>query len=521
MTVSAKPQNDHERNMLALLAESRRRGVPIPAWAQEEMLRSEMGRRGLVSYPTFRDYVHARRPELLRHHYMEVQVNVAQRVLDGLLRRVLVLLPTQYGKSEIWSRLLPAYYLLRHPARTVALSSYGAELAWELSGEARDHYAASGGRFREGSPKGATRNWRTERVEGASGGMWATGVGGPALGRGWHLGVTDDPVDPEQAGSPAYMNRFKRWWPAKWLRGQRPRVNAMVFVMQRLNPLDPVSYLLERELTEASEGWHIIAFDEVKSPEPFARFDGERGFPKTCTVEPDWRKDGEVLAPQFRTPIEVRKLQATAGAIVSAAQRQQRPMRPTGDFWALKWFEGRTYTVLPSDAHNGGWDWDTAYTKEEKKNAASAGVKTYRGAGTEDSFPIYVEDVWWDWLEFPALVKHLRDVLGPHYVEKKASGKSVVQTLKTYHVVAEEVPVKGDKLVRASAAQPAVSQGRVYLNERVVQKLLYGEGMGLLRITAEALQADAGGLDVNDAFVQALHRHLGLGAEAKKKVRFG
>lgn len=421
--------------------------------------------------------------------------------------------------SEIWSRLFPAYYLLTYPARTVALGSYGAELAWELSGEARDHYAAAGGRFREGSPKGATRNWRTERVQGLSGGMWATGVGGPALGRGWHLGVVDDPVDPEQAGSPAFMNRFKRWWPAKWLRGQRPRVNAMVFVMQRLSPTDPVTYLLDRELTDAAERWHILAFDEVKSDEPFGRYDGPRGFPSTCTVEPDWRQPNEVLAPTFRTDPEVRKLHATAGPVVAAAQRQQRPMRPTGDFWALKWFADRTYAVLPSDAHNGGWDWDTAYTKEAA-NSASAGIKSYRGAGDKDTFRIYIEDVWWDWLEFPALVAHLKSVTGPHYVEKKASGKSVVQVLGTYDVRAEEVPVRGDKLARASAAQPAVTQGRVYVNERVLQKLLYGEGLGLLRITAEALQGDGGGLDVNDAFVQALHRHLGLGAEEKKRARF-
>lgn len=505
----------------ALYAEAKRRGLPVPPAIAQRVLAAEAGRRGLASYTTFEDFVKARRPDLLRHQYIRQQIAVAQKVIDGQLSRVLVLLPTQYGKSEIWSRLLPAYYLLRFPSRTVALASYGADLAWELSGDARDHYSGAGGRFQIGSPRGSSRNWKTNALGVGKGGMWATGIGGPALGRGWHLGIVDDPVDPEQAVRRAYQNRFARWWAAKWLRGQRPKTNALIFVMQRLGPDDPVSWLLEREQQgDTAEGWHIIAMDEIKSPEPFARYDGPMGFPKTCTVEPDTRKPGEVLAPEFRSAREVQRLQATAGPIVAAAQRQQRPMRPTGDFWALRWFEDRIYDQLPPDAHDGGWDWDTAYGEDEK-NAASAGVKSYRGLGPRDQCPIYIDDCWWDWLKFPELVRHMASVPGPHYVEQKATGKSLVQVLSTYHIVADEVPVKGSKLERAAAAQPAVSGGRVYISRRIWQKLLYGEGQGLLRITAEALDAGQGGLDLNDSFVQALHRQLGLGAGKKKVARFG
>jgi len=96
-------------------------------------------------------------------------------------------------------------------------------------------------------------------------------------------------------------------------------------------------------------------------------------------------------------------------------------------------------------------------------------------------------------------------------VEEKATGKSVVQALKVYEIKAVPVAVKGDKFARAAAAQPAVSNRRVWVRKEVLQTLLFGEGQGLLRITAEALQAGQGGLDLNDAFVQALHRHLGLG----------
>lgn len=499
----------------ALEREAARRRLP-PTQSQ---LEEEATRRGLFTYRSFGDFVAARNPTLLNYEHVPRIVPTVEQIVSGEIKRLMVLVPTQYFKSEIFSRLLGAYYLLRYPARTVALASYGADLAWELSGEARDYYTASGGKFREGSRKGSTRNWRTHRGgRGMSGGMWATGIGGPALGRGYHLGIVDDPIDPEQVSRAAYQKRFARWWPAKWLRGQRPNA-TIVFVMQRLAIDDPVAWLLEREDSKAAENWHILAFDEVRSDEQFARWTGPRGFPVTCTVEPDPRPLGAVLAPSWRNKEEVERMQAQAGPIVAAAQRQQRPMRPTGDFWALKWFTDRTYDKLPPDAYNGGWDWDTAYSENEN-NSATAGVKSFRGAGDKDTFRIYIEDVQWDWLEFPELVSLLQKLLGPHYVEKKASGKSVVQALKTYNVPAEEVLVLGDKLARASAAQPAATTGRIYVNKLVYDKLLYGEHQGLLRITAESLQQDGEGLDLNDAFVQAVHRHLGIGAVAKKKVAF-
>ena len=87
--------------------------------------------------------------------------------------------------------------------------------------------------------------------------------------------------------------------------------------------------------------------------------------------------------------------------------------------------------------------------------------------------------------------------------------------------MAEPVAVRGDKFARAAAVQPAVSNGRIYVKKMVYDLLLSGEAQGLLRVTAEVLQTGTGGLDLNDAFVQALHRHLGLyAAPGKKRVKW-
>jgi Phage-related terminase len=304
------------------------------------------------------------------------------------------------------------------------------------------------------------------------------------------------------------------------LRGQRPGGAIIIFVMQRLAIDDPANWLLEREESRAEEKWHILAMDELHSAEPYWKGTGVYGFPKSCTMEPDPRKVGEVLAPKWRNRDEVERLQAQTGSVLSSAMRQQRPMRPTGDFWQEKWFKDRVYSMLPTDAFNGGWDWDTAYTKDEH-NSGTAGVLSYRGVGDNESFKIYIQDILLDYLEFPELVTLMRSLKNaPHFVEKKASGKSIVQQLKTYNIRADEVLVLGDKLARASAVQPAAATGRIYISSLVYEKLMTGD-QGLFRVTAEALQDGTVALDLNDAFVQGLHRHLGIGAIRKKKVSFG
>jgi hypothetical protein len=463
----------------------------------------ELQRRGIALPEHFSHFVARHNPTLLKFEHVPKLIDLANRVVLGTVMRLLVVLPPRYFKSEIFSRLLPAFFLRQNPHLQCVGSAYGADLAWSLSEEARTYYQQDGGQVLHDTK--AKKHWKTHR----NGKMHAAGVGGPLLGFGYHLGIVDDPTDPEKAASATYQKRFSEWWPSKWLSRQEPNARIIV-VMQRLGMDDPIDFLLRREIGEgtdqAPEHWHVAVMDEVKSPEPLGRWTGPRGLPPTCTLEPDWRETGRVLAPSRFSPEQVERLQLNAGAMVTSTQRQQRPMAPTGDFWRKDWF--RTYTELPSDAYDGGKDWDTAYTKDDS-NAASAFVESYRGAGAPDRFPIYIQDADWDWIEFPELVAWMQRLAGPHYVEQKATGKSAVQALHAQSIAATEVPVKGDKMARSALVQPVVSNRRIYVRETLLHTLLYGERQGLLRVTAENLTTETGDLDLNDCFVQAVTRHVG------------
>jgi phage terminase large subunit-like protein len=182
---------------------------------------------------------------------------------------------------------------------------------------------------------------------------------------------------------------------------------------------------------------------------------------------------------------------------------------PEGDFWKKEWFI-TTYDELPAFVHNVGWDWDLAYTKDEA-NSASAGIKSGRGPGKRDEFIIYVDDVDWDWLEFPDLIPFMKEKDGPHYIEDKASGKSAKQSLQREGVMALTVAVKGDKLARASNVQPVVSNGRIAVRKAVLHQLLAGSRQGLLNVRTDDLVSGKGDLDLNDTFVQMITRHVGDG----------
>jgi hypothetical protein len=284
---------------------------------------------GRIDADTFWEFVEALNPSLLDFEHVPRLVDVAERVVRGDVQRLLVLMPPRYFKSEVFSRLLPAYFLHSQPRRNVGLASYSSQLAWDLSAEARDYFAQAGRETAQDTD--AKREWAT----GQGGKMWADGLGGSLTGKGYHLGIIDDPMKPKHARSSTYINEFREWYPRTWYNRAEPGA-AQIVVMQRLGPNDPIDYLLRREVGRGTDAapqeWHVVACDEIKEDRTLADFDGPRGLPETCTVEPDPREEGEILSPTRFPEEEVEKQQQAAGG-AREPQRQQRPGETEGALW--------------------------------------------------------------------------------------------------------------------------------------------------------------------------------------------
>jgi predicted phage terminase large subunit-like protein len=171
----------------------------------------------------------------------------------------------------------------------------------------------------------------------------------------------------------------------------------------------------------------------------------------------------------------LQELKVDLGTAGYAGQVDQLPAPEGGTIWQ-KWFIEVPDDMFPDieKAHEVATDWDLAYTKEDK-NAASAFIKSGTIAGH-----IYLFDFNWQWLEFPELIKWMKDVGGPHYIEAKASGKSARQVLKRNGIVAIEVKVNSDKISRAKDATPIAEAGMVYIKKSMADRLYNDSKQGIL-----------------------------------------
>jgi predicted phage terminase large subunit-like protein len=318
---------------------------------------------------SFSDFLTDHAPYIVQYDHIAALVAVLQRVADGELKRLMVFMPPRHGKSEIVSRWFPAYLLYRSPEKWVAITSYSASLAYTLSRNARDNYRRSGGQVKEDAA--GVEQWETGR----GGGLWAAGVGGPATGKGFHVGIIDDPLkNAEEAASATIREKHKDWWRSTWYTRQEPDA-ALVNVQTRWNEDDLCGFLLAGEDDEP-EGWHVVNMPAIAEAE-------REGFPPSVTLEPDERDAGEALFPA-RFPLDkLETIRRKVGTYFWNALYQQRPAPRDGEYFKREWFE--VVERAPADAQRVRW-WDKAATQGGGDWTVGALVGLARGQW-------YIEDV--------------------------------------------------------------------------------------------------------------------------------
>jgi predicted phage terminase large subunit-like protein len=406
---------------------------------------------------SFREFVSSVNPKYRWYRHCEVLADVLQRVAEGQIKRLMIFLPPRHSKSETVSRLFAAYFLHLYPDRFVGLTSYSAELAYTLSRNARDHYQSSGGQLR--GDAFAVKHWQT--LEG--GGFWAAGVGGPMTGKGWHLGIIDDPIkNAEEAASDTIRAKHQDWYGSTFYTREEPWSDqdphgALIVIQTRWHEDDLAGWLLAEEAgsdEDEPERWHIVNLPAI-AEEP-------QKFPETCTVEPDWRQPGEPLCPERRPIEKLRKICKRIGGYFFDALFQQRPSAKEGDFFKVGKIE--TVDVAPAGLRlcRG---WDLAATPGG--GAYTAGVLI----GQDPKGVWYVVDVergQWssDDVETQLVSTARRDGTGvqvhlpqdPGQAGKK-QGISLVKLLSGFQVKVD--PVTGPKETRAFSLSAQVNAGNV------------------------------------------------------------
>src|SRR5262245_55696189 len=60
-----------------------------------------------------------------------------EQVEQGKILRLIINVPPRHGKSELSSRLFPAWFMGRHPEQSLILATYADKLSWDFGREVR------------------------------------------------------------------------------------------------------------------------------------------------------------------------------------------------------------------------------------------------------------------------------------------------------------------------------------------------------------------------------------------------
>lgn len=248
------------------------------------------------------------------HRYICDRLDVFER---GEVKKLMVLMPPQHGKTELATRLFSAYLLGRNPNRKIAITSYGDSIA---SGFNRDiqRYIDSE-RYNELFPQTKLNNskifntnyanqTRTEHkfdIVGQAGTLKTVGRGGSLTSETVDIGIIDDLYkDREEARSMTVSESAWNWY-VDVFRTRFHNDSQQLIMNTRWDENDIAGRLLVEEVGE----WEVIKFPAIRTNEVNSY---------------DIRKEGEPLWPDWHS-LEKIQGQRKLGEVSFNSLQQQDP----------------------------------------------------------------------------------------------------------------------------------------------------------------------------------------------------
>lgn len=422
--------------------------------------------------------------EYLCKELQEVVERVANR--KEKLYDMVINIPPGTSKSTIATVMLPAWAWTIDPRIRALTASYSSSLSTDHAIKSRDIIRSD--KFKLYFPDlliKKDQDNKTHYKNDFGGERYATSVTGTVTGFHAHLIVVDDPLNPKGAASEADRNTANNFMDVTLsTRKVNKSVTPTILVMQRLHELDCTGNWLDKKGKRIK---HICLPGEISED-----------------VKPISLRDEYVnglLDVNRLTRNDLEELSINLGSYGYAGQIMQTPSPTDGGIWKpnIIPIDDLEMDILKPKLSSLASDWDLAYTEKES-NSASA----YITAGVHEN-KMYIDDLGFDWMEFPKLITYMKTKQRPHYIEAKASGKSAKQTLTNQGIPAIEVKVTGgDKIARATLAVPYVESNLVYCRRSLINKLYYDDKQGVL------VFPNGKGDDLQDALVQSINRLLGV-----------
>ena len=418
----------------------------------------------------------------------------SKAVAEGLSPRLMILMPPRHGKSELASRMFPAWHLGQYPEHEFIACSYSLPLAMTFSRkvqETMDDPLYQSVFDTKLNP--ANRSVEAWGLDGQPGGFLAAGVGGGITGRGAHVLAIDDPFkNAEEADSSDQREKVWEWYLSTAYSRLAPGGGVLVIqtcwhdddLAGRLQQLmNEARKMAEDEGTEVDEDvdmFEIVKYPAIAIDDEYID-DETHEIVNTCPAQGRLvRRRGEALhAARYdlrklnRIRRQHRRGDGSDGRFWSALY-QQNPVPEDGNYFTKDQF--RFAETPPKDRCYVFQAWDFAIS-EKKNNDWTVGITGYldesdalhiaevRRFKSNDTFKIVDE-----MLDMAERHMHTSLVVGAEdgqiyktmasLIKRRMAERVANRTLSRYVSIRPLKPLT-DKSVRARPLQARMEQGKV------------------------------------------------------------
>ena len=454
----------------------------LTPWERDEISRV------MADVPSLRDFVRLAWPVVepsttyLSNWHIDAICDHLTYVTAGEIRRLVINIPFRCMKSLAVSVLWPAWEWAFRPGTRWLFASYAQSLSIRDTVKMRRlitspwYQARWGHRFK----LAWDQNQKIKFENDQGGHRIATSTGGSTIGEGGDKLVIDDAHNREEIYSDLMREGVIEWWRETWSgRKNDPENSAEVIIGQRLHERDLPGWLLDER----------GGFEHLCLP---MRYEPDRHCVTSIGWEDPREKDGELMWPHRFTEKAVAQSEKDLGEYGASGQLQQRPAPAGGGIfkihWWRFWYPAGIQAPAPELAKlpDGTWfecpqvqlpekfegqfqSWDMSFKSITSKRATKSSSFVAGQAWAKQKADAFLMDQVRDKWGLPDTCAQVRafSTKWPEtrnkWVENKANGPDVIETLQ--HEVAGllGVTLDGDKLARAHAASPFVQSGNVYL----------------------------------------------------------
>lgn len=347
--------------------------------------------------------------------------------------------------------MFPAYALGRNPDLSIIATSYSADLASRMNRdvqriiESEEYRAIFPGVHLPGKNSSQFRTSDFFEVEGHRGSYRSAGVGGGITGMGGNILLLDDVLkDRASADSPTIRQTVWDWYTSTLYTRLAPG-GGIIIINTRWHMDDLSGRLLAAEAAGDGDKWQVI------------------NFPAIAEQDEPHRKAGEALDPARYSLEQLQKIKAAIGSRDWEALYQQHPTPDGGAVFREEWFRRWKPTDIPNRFEVVAMSWDMTFKSSDSSDYVVGQVWGKQGA---QFFLLDQVRGRWSFTETVEQFMKLSEKW-PHasrkYIEDKANGPAVIDTLK--RKISGIIPVEpdGSKTARAYAVTPLLEAGNVLL----------------------------------------------------------